>query len=113
MIKYNKETKRITVRSKNGISIHSPDEILYIEALGNYSKIVFKEAQKPRLIHCPMCKIEKNLDSGMFFRCHKSYIANILNIRELRKGKSTTILLANKNEIPVARRKMKSLIGLL
>lgn len=113
MIWYNKKINRVSIRSKYVISVHDVDDIMYIEAMGNYSKVILKEPEERIIIHCPMCTVENELNDGLFLRIHKSFIINILNIKGLRRGNPEMVILKNDQEIPVARRKKILLTKLL
>ncbi|MDG2491952.1 MAG: LytTR family DNA-binding domain-containing protein [Flavobacteriaceae bacterium] len=75
--------------------------IQWIEAMGDYIKIV--TYKKNFIVLSSMKKIQKNIPSDFFFRCHKSFI---INIEEVVNFSQTTIHLNNK-DIPLSRSKKK------
>lgn len=55
------------------------NEILYIESMKDYIKIV-RENDKPLLVKQPISSIEEVLPSNLFIRIHRSYIASLRKI---------------------------------
>lgn len=75
--------------------------IQWIEAMGDYIKIVTHK--KNFIVLSSMKKIQKNIPTDFFFRCHKSFI---INTEEVINFSQTTIHL-NNNDIPLSRSKKK------
>lgn len=74
-------------------------KILWIEALGDYIKLITPETN--HVVLTTMKSFEKRLPEDMFFRVHKSYIVNVRKIDSYSK-KYVEI---NKKKIPLSRRK--------
>ena len=75
-----KKLERIVVKTGNKIHIINTEEIIYIESNGDYVMIY---TEKGRFLKENTMKFyEKQLDSTVFIRIHRS---NILNIRFLDK----------------------------
>jgi two-component system LytT family response regulator len=54
-------------------------DIIYVRADGNYSIIYLKNHTK-HLIYHSLKDFEKELPENIFFRCHRSYIVNVVLI---------------------------------
>jgi two-component system LytT family response regulator len=76
------------------------DDILYIEAVGNYIKIHFKQ-DKAILVTQTMKYISSLLPSSSFTRVHKSFIVQRAEIREIKK---TVLTLSNSVSLPIGRK---------
>lgn len=76
------------------------DDILYIEAVGNYIKIHFKH-EKAILATQTMKYISSLLPSTSFTRIHKSYIVHRSEIKEIKK---TVLTLSNSISLPIGRK---------
>ena len=76
------------------------DDILYIEAVGNYIKIHFKH-EKAILVTQTMKYISSLLPSTSFTRIHKSYIVHRSEIKEIKK---TVLTLSNSISLPIGRK---------
>jgi len=72
---------RIAVRSGTKIHVIPSDEIIYLEADGDYVKIHTKEGSF--LKEKTMKYFETHLDPKNFIRIHRSYIANVSSIQRL------------------------------
>jgi two-component system LytT family response regulator len=69
---------RIAVKTGTKVHLIPAEDILYIEAEGDYVKIVTKESFY--LKEKPLKYFERHLDPDQFIRIHRSYIVNISEI---------------------------------
>ncbi len=76
------------------------EEVIYIEAMGDYIKIVLKDNTIATLY--TMNKIMESLPSKDFMRVHKSYIISTDKIKSIDSTNSLVIM-NNKIEIPLGR----------
>lgn len=72
------------------------DEILYLEAEKDYTRVYASEGAY--LSNFGIGLLEQRLNPAIFFRIHRSFIVNIHHIRELYRSKSDTYLVM-KNEL--------------
>jgi two-component system, LytTR family, response regulator len=84
-IKENKAIKKITC-----------DDILWIEAMGDYVKI--RVGAKFHIVHSTLKQLEDKLDASLFIRVHRSYIIAINKLESLEDG----ILTIGGSSIPIA-----------
>lgn len=75
----------------------SPDDILFIEGLDNYSKIHL-DGQKPLVVRLTMKAILERLPSNEFARVHRSYIVSLKRVKSVR---NRSIQVGNE-DIPLA-----------
>ena len=66
--------QRIAVKSRHKVSVIPIDEIIYLEAEGDYVMLHTKEAR--HLKEKTMKYFETHLDPSQFIRIHRSYIVN-------------------------------------
>lgn len=105
-----REKRMITFRDeteKLRFSIRSAD-ILYIESTDNYVTIHVQEKQRIRkvMLRNTMKRLEKELEGTLIQRCHRSYMVNFDNIKQVRLlGTSLFIYMDVPQEIriPVSR----------
>lgn len=76
------------------------DNILYIEAVGNYIKVHLKN-ERPILVTQTMKYITSLLPATTFTRIHKSYIVQRSEITEIKK---TVLTLSNSVSLPIGRK---------
>ncbi|MDO4397733.1 MAG: LytTR family DNA-binding domain-containing protein [Oscillospiraceae bacterium] len=73
-------------------------EILYIESL-NHSVIIHRKSGSDSY-YASLSEVEKALPSGIFSRCHKSYLVNLEYVQEIER---TELTLQNGSKLPVGR----------
>lgn len=83
------------------------DEILWVEALGDY--IIFKTPKDRFVVLATMKSIEEKLPERSFIRVHRSYIVNVKKIKDIE---DSTILISDK-VIPVSRGNREKLMSSL
>ena len=71
------------------------DELLYVEAYGNYSKLFFKDEMI--ISHEKISNFEKLLPKDSFLRVHKSFIVAIDKIKLIEGNR----ILINEHKIPI------------
>lgn len=95
-VRENKEnSKVVSFQVTDGVRIEPVENILYIEAAGNYVKVVTLKDEF--LVHITMKNCEDMLNDCHFIRVYKSYIVNMENIEILDK-QHATIKMKNKYE---------------
>lgn len=112
------ETDEITIKSEiNEYLTLSSEAFIYAEADGNYSKIVWEEEGeiKSRLLRIVIKKLQGQLISPLFVRCHRSYIINLKkSFKVLGNARGYRLKYEALNiEIPVSRSKGSEIIGLI
>jgi two-component system, LytTR family, response regulator len=86
-------SKKLLVRSNGSLLFLAPEEIHWIEAQGKYSYLHCGSAKHP--VRAGIQTLEREMDSDLFIRIHRSYIVNVEAIRELRpwlKGEYRVLL---------------------
>ena len=83
------------------------DEILFIEALKEYVKIVTKE--KSVITYHTISGLEEKLPTGKFYRIHRSYIVNIKAISSIEGF----IVKMDKHELPISRNERDAFVELV
>ena len=88
------------------------NSIIYCEASGSYSHIYCAEHPticSSRQIH----EYESLLEDVGFVRVHKSYLVNLLHIKEYLRGEGGSVILSNGKELEVSRRRKESFLSQL
>lgn len=90
----------------------SLDDIDYIEADDVYAAVVVRGRR--HLVRCALDALERQLDSSLFVRLHRSSIVRIDRIAETRRkrGGATSLVLRDGTVLPVARRRRAVLSAL-
>lgn len=95
---------KLCIPSLKGFQVIELDDILYAESSGNYTNLYFSNQQ----VVCtskPMHEYENILEDAGFIRIHKSYLVNLLHVKEYLRGEGGTVILSNGKELEVSRRK--------
>ncbi len=96
--------KKLALPTQNGIQLVKVDEIIRVQADGNYSNIFIKN-HKPILVSKSLKIIGDWLEGLRFFRIHHSHIVNLDYIEHYVKGEGGTVILEDRTELEVSRRK--------
>jgi DNA-binding LytR/AlgR family response regulator len=83
------------------------DEILFIEALKEYVKIITKD--KSTITYHTISGLEEKLPAGKFYRIHRSYIVNIKAITSI-EGFAVKI---DKHELPISRNERDAFVAVI
>lgn len=80
------------------------DDILYIEAKGDYA--LFKTKEKGHIVHTTMKRVEERLSGYNFAKVHRSYVINLSKIVDIEESN----LLIDNKVIPISRANKEALI---
>lgn len=95
-------TEKIAIPDGNNLIMIEVNEILYLKADSNYTDIHLTNGKKYTTSRI-LKNFEETLSSySQFFRCHKSYIVNILHTLKFSKANGGTVILKNDVEIPIS-----------
>ncbi len=103
----NEEDDFFFVKADGGLVKIAYDEILFIEALKEYVKIVTKE--KNVVTYHTLSGLEEKLPPGKFYRVHRSYIVQVKSISSI-EGFTVKI---GKHEIPMSRNERDAFVELV
>ena len=94
--------EKILVQHQNKLVTIAINDIIRIEAFGDYSKIITEN--KTFLSNFGISQLEEKLTDAIFLRVHRYSIIKINKIKELNKyGKSYDITMINKDVVRVSR----------
>lgn len=91
-----KDREFVFIKDNGVLKKISADDILYLEAMGDYVKIFTH--QKFHIVHATLKSIEEKLPSLKFMRVHRSYIVALNKIEFIEEG----VININGVAIPVA-----------
>ena len=105
----NTNLKSLVFKTPEGLVFFDYDEIIYIKADRNDTHFFTVNKKKPLKVIGNLNLIRNSLPGKMFFRCHRSYIINIVHINEL-KHKSKVLVMSNNEAIPITTVSEKELL---
>ena len=95
---------KLCIPSLKGFQVVELKDILYCEASGSYTNFFFLDKHSictAKTIH----DYEDLLEDAGFVRIHKSFLVNLLHVKEYLRGEGGSVILSNGHEVEVARRK--------
>ena len=103
----------VALRKGDKIYIVQLTDILYLEAKGFYTRIVFlHQGKKQDTLICKLLnRVEKEYANDNFFRVHKSFILNIRNLQSIVRHGSLNVEMKTGDLIPVAKRRVQEFIA--
>ena len=108
-----KETKKIAVHLRDSVHFISIEEIMYVVAEGNYSKIVTQQ-NHTFMVSRMLKEFELYLGNDkLFMRINKSTLANPNFIKKYSKGEPCIVSIQNGQTFEVSRRKKQEILDRL
>ena len=101
--------KKIAVPETDGLIFIDVDEIIRCESDGNYTKIYLKN-EKRIVSSKTLGDYDGILKNNDFFRTHRSHLINLNEIHKFVKGDGGYILMSDKSEVEISRRKKQDFL---
>ena len=95
---------RICIPTQKGFTVVRLDEIVYCEAQRSYTQIHLLN-NKSMTASKPLFDYDRILTDTTFLRIHKSFLINLLHVKEYSRGEGGTVIMSNGMEIEVSRRR--------
>lgn len=95
---------RLCLPTFKGFLIVKLEEIIYCEAERSYTIFHLSDG-KTLTVSKPLLDYDNMLKDAGFFRVHKSFLINLIHVREYHRGEGGFVIMNNKAEIEVSRRK--------
>lgn len=99
------DAHRMKVPTINGIEFANVNEILYLEADGNYTNLIMS-GKKNYIVTKSIKAFEEELVDEKFLRTHRSYIVNTKHIR-IYDSNNNLLIMSNTDKVPLARRRYR------
>jgi len=100
---------RLCLPTLKGFIIVKLSEIIYCEAERSYT-IFHLEGGKNLLVSKALIEYEVLLKDTTFFRVHKSFLINLLHVREYQRGEGGMVIMSDRAEIEISRRKKEAFL---
>lgn len=100
---------RLCLPTQKGFTIVKLEEIAYCEAQRSYT--IFRLINnKSIMISKPLFDYDRLLSDTCFLRVHKSFLINLMHVKEYTRGEGGTVIMSNGMEIEVSRRKKEQFL---
>jgi len=95
---------RLCLPTLKGFIISKLENIIYCEAERSYT-VFHLEGNKTVTVSKPLLDYDNLLQDTSFFRIHKSFLINLLHVKEYQRGEGGLVIMSDNAEIEVSRRK--------
>jgi len=99
---------KIAIPSQQGVSFIDLNEIIFVEASNNYSKIILIDGRN-FLISKTLKDVQEVLEEEHFLRVHRQYIINLNHVKQFNRNEGL-LTMSNGESVPVARNQKEHLI---
>ncbi len=103
------QKQKLCISSVKGFLVVEIQDIIYCEASNNYTNFYFTNGTSI-CTSKPIHDYEVMLQDCNFVRIHKSFLINLEHIKEYIRGEGGVVILSNKKEVEVSRRKKDLLL---
>ncbi|MCM1188058.1 MAG: LytTR family DNA-binding domain-containing protein [bacterium] len=93
------------VRTPEGMGRLNLREVNYCESQGHYARFLMRDGTEIQVMKS-LSELEAELSGGAFVRCHRCYLCNLENVRQILQD---SVLFDNDASIPVSRRLYREL----
>lgn len=101
---------RLCLPTLKGFTILKLDEIIYCEAQRSYT-VFYLTQGKNIMVSKPLFDYDRLLTGTSFFRIHKSFLINLVHVKEYLRGDGGTVVMSNNMELEVSRRKKEQFLS--
>lgn len=101
---------RLCLPTQKGFVVIRMEDIIYCEAKRNYTQFHLL-GSKPITVSSPLFDYDRILTDTTFLRIHKSFLINLLHVKEYIRGEGGTVIMDNGMEIEVSRRKRNQFLA--
>ncbi len=105
----NQKLQKMALPTQNGIQLVRIDELIRLEADGNYTTVFLRDKRKI-VVSRQIKQFEEWLEGLPFFRVHQTHIINLQMVDRYIKGDGGTVILEDGTQIEVARRRKEELL---
>ena len=91
-----------------GTELVNSNKLVRVEAISNYSRLFFSNGRS-LVVAKVLAWLEEKLAEHGFVRTHRSHLVNMYYISKIKMEKQGILVLKNKEEIAVAKRKKQEL----
>lgn len=96
---------KLTLPHHQGFTIVETDQIIHIEADGNYS-VLYLSMQGKLVVTRAIREFEFLLDPAVFFRSHKSALINLRYVKEYSSADGHFVVMKNGERVVISRRRL-------
>ncbi len=100
---------RLGIPTSNGILYLDHEQILALRAAGSYTQVICENGEL-HLISRNLRRIEADLPSDLFFRCHRTHVINLTKVASLLNHGGHRALMSTGLKVAVSRSRWEALL---
>lgn len=107
--------QKLTMKDANHIEVVDFKNILFFEAQGSYSRIMFlkNEGVRERIMSTSLSDYQDILPPEIFYRIHKSFLINCHHVKDVIRDEVGQVVIHSEYTLPVSRRRFGALLEFL
>lgn len=102
---------KIALNTTDGIYLKKIEDIVHIQAYGNYTKLFLQYDNNPMVISKTLKDFENLLKPARFIRIHTSHLINLAHLESFHNKNGGHVILSNGDTLPVSERKKSNLMA--
>lgn len=102
---------KIALNTTDGIYLKKIEDIVHIQAYGNYTKLFLQNDNNPMVISKTLKDFENLLKPARFIRIHTSHLINLAHLESFHNKNGGHVILSNGDTLPVSERKKSNLMA--
>lgn len=102
---------KIALNTTDGIYLKKIEDIVHIQAYGNYTKLFLQQESNPMVISKTLKDFENLLKPARFIRIHTSHLINLGHLESFHNKNGGHVILSNGDTLPVSERKKSNLMA--
>lgn len=102
---------KIALNTTDGIYLKKIENIVHIQAYGNYTKLYLQGDKNPMVISKTLKEFESLLKPARFIRIHTSHLINLAHLESFHNKNGGHVVLSNGESLPVSERKKSNLMS--
>ena len=95
---------RLCLPSLKGFTVVTLQDVIYCEAQRSYT-VFHLTNNKSIIVSKPLFDYDTLLEGTVFFRIHKSFLINLLHVKEYIRSEGGTVMMSNGKTIEISRRR--------
>ncbi len=102
---------KIALNTTEGIFLKKVEDIVHIQAYGNYTKLYLIDSENPMVISKTLKDFEELLKPAKFIRIHSSHLINMIHLESFHSKGGGFVKMSSGVSLPVSERKKSNLMA--
>jgi len=107
--------QKLTLKDAGNIEVVDFKNILFLEAHGSYSRVLFlkNDGVREKIMSTSLSDYEDMLPADIFYRIHKSFLINCQHVRNVIRDEVGQVVIHSEYTLPISRRRFGALMEFL